>query len=353
MQLQGAILIVIVYCPVSTMPTKQAVASIPRVYSRPADPDVVSFFKLIPEIRNQIYDLLLHTNSDILVRHPDDTGNHGWGEERRGLDAINPGIAILSTSRQVYHEAVGVLYSQNTFCVARSLSFTASHSEDSSILVYASWAERIGSALRLLRDVTVILDGYDIYGRRFFSPRRLKNGRPIDIFPAVKILWQEDMGLLNFRFKIRGRVGLWNIILTWGHSWKLRAADYTLNKFTHLIGNMDALKLRCSSMLIRDIQISQESSEGQIHYQSTPGRQDFVQSFYSADFGTLVTLQQNERPNLLNLPSDVQDMLMSLLPPMTSHMIFSAKQPRDVISRVISRPYKWDDAPWSGPSTTF
>jgi hypothetical protein len=270
MQLQRVVLIAIVYPPASTMPTKQAVTSIPRVYSRPADPDVVSFFKLIPEIRNRTYDLLLRTNSDILIRHPDDIGNRGWGEERRGIDAISPGIAILSTCRQVYHEAVGVLYSQNTFCVARSFSFAASHSEDSSILVYASWAASIGSALGLLRTVTVILDGYDMYGRKFYSSRRLKKGRPIDIFPAVKILWQENVGLLNFRLRIRGRVGPWNISRTWGFPWKLRAAEETLNKMMHLIGNKDALKLRWSRMLIRDIQVSQESSEGEIRYRSTP-----------------------------------------------------------------------------------
>jgi hypothetical protein len=68
---------------------------------------------LPPEIRNRIYEFLFIRNEpvDITTGYPELMVDHGK-VTRLSLACT---VALLRTCRQIYHEAVGLLYSQNRF----------------------------------------------------------------------------------------------------------------------------------------------------------------------------------------------------------------------------------------------
>lgn len=170
------------------MATLRLPPDIPRVYSRPEDPNAVSFLTLLPENPNRIYELLLQSTGQMLIQHPKDTADEAHTEEFLDTAEIKKGVAILRTCRQVFHEAAGILYGQNTFHVARMCPFTCKNPRFSNIAICAVWMRSISSAVRLLRRLVVELDCHDLYGRRFPSGGWLTNHKPIDLYPIISVL---------------------------------------------------------------------------------------------------------------------------------------------------------------------
>jgi hypothetical protein len=94
---------------------------------------------------------------------------------------IRGGIPILSTCRQIYHEALDALYGQNTFVVDGSFIAGSILAID----VTAQWLSSLDPALCLVRNVVIKFDlelnlclGHDHW---FFD-------YAVDLMPAVKVL---------------------------------------------------------------------------------------------------------------------------------------------------------------------
>ncbi|KAK1908262.1 hypothetical protein P3342_013582 [Pyrenophora teres f. teres] len=170
---------------------------IPKADSIPIDPEEASFLTTFPaEMRNLIYDLLFKKDKPILLHnaeafHPKEPSleeyfnvddyalgmQNYWKryEEDVGLDEefrhnFGDGLNLLSSCRQLYHEASGVLYGQNTFIISGVLSLhdtneyyaiSRSRYDDptySPPMYAARWLSSLGSQAELLSEVIIDTD---------------------------------------------------------------------------------------------------------------------------------------------------------------------------------------------------
>jgi len=169
------------------------VIEIPKTTSGPADPRAPSILTTLPpEIRNRIYEYLFKRDGPIVL----DDGQahvelwargHGIHYTHGGVeqqvrdedlcDVFEGCTDLLLSCRQVYHEAVGVLYGENTFFFSqfleRQMHFTW------------TWLSRIGTHYQLLS--RVIMDADASY-RRY------------NLLPLLKCIWNNPQAKCEFAF---------------------------------------------------------------------------------------------------------------------------------------------------------
>jgi len=168
-------------------------------------PDVPSLLTIAPELRNQIYEYLLVEPCPITfeitkvdVRKTKVT---------KGTSTSIGSPAILRTCRQIYHEAVGLLYSRNAFRFQHSIQDEVF---DVDIIrpmeVCKRWIDDIGSCLPRLRTVNINLDVPEIpekYEDWLFGRDMRNNSRqPIDVLPLLDVFWNSDTRNTSVMFEI-------------------------------------------------------------------------------------------------------------------------------------------------------
>jgi hypothetical protein len=192
------------------------IPKIPKTTSSPANPGAPSLLiTLPPEIRNMVYEYLFQRDEPILIHnteafHMTEPDKADWGEDPVYLRLTNEfyegfddeigqdeefrydfhqGIALLLSCRQLYHEAAGVLYSNNTFMISRVLDRhddceDYGHDYENYIQVaYAPrWLTSLGSQAALLKDVVIDVDAMCPPTCEWCLWR-------IDILPLVRLLW--------------------------------------------------------------------------------------------------------------------------------------------------------------------
>jgi hypothetical protein len=141
---------------------------IPQMISAPADPAAPSFLiSLPPELRLMVYDVLYKHNGPIVLfdeksieeddeslpRAEWDSEAEYFHEYRRSLHSAMP---FLLSCRQIYHEAVRVLYGANTFTFAWPRNLHNSESEQ--VPWAGSWLHSIGSHFNYLTKVVIDLE---------------------------------------------------------------------------------------------------------------------------------------------------------------------------------------------------
>ncbi|KAG9188006.1 hypothetical protein G6011_01929 [Alternaria panax] len=156
---------------------------IPKKLSSPADPKEPSFLDLPAEIRNQVYELLFERDEPVLLHNakayhaipPQDPHDTEAGYMTAAFDdeyeneisqghffihdfhIVTPALVVC---RQMYSEAVGYLYSNNTFMFSRPLyrhdvqngDYDYVDHDNESYLVtdyVAQWLQSLGSQLNL------------------------------------------------------------------------------------------------------------------------------------------------------------------------------------------------------------
>jgi hypothetical protein len=151
--------------------------------SQSIDPNEPSFLTTLPaELRNEVYKWLFHrdepiiyTGSWIQQREPefveryldsDDEDDSNSTEDkptheelallRKPPHDIGPVVGVLRTCRQVYHEAVGVLYSSNSFTISADLH--RHNSTMKQIYRAAQFIDWLGSQTALLKKVNIDID---------------------------------------------------------------------------------------------------------------------------------------------------------------------------------------------------
>ena len=161
--------------------------------SSPKDPDVPSFLTTLPpEVRNTIYEVLFKRDGSVLIHnaaayHAKEPQREDYAsldiekyhDDVKEFDAIYEqdiggdfefrhhfqyGLSLLLSCRQVYHEAIGILYGANTFLFSRVQN---RHNKDDrwhqgssySQLSYApKWLSSIGSHFALVRGILIDVD---------------------------------------------------------------------------------------------------------------------------------------------------------------------------------------------------
>ncbi|KAF1954611.1 hypothetical protein CC80DRAFT_567200 [Byssothecium circinans] len=174
--------------------------------SSPAIAGEPSFVTTMPaELRNEVYKLLFLDDEPLVVMEPQDHRNFGIDATPPATKFLSPSIGLLRTCRQVYHEAIGVLYSGNSFHVTAP---PYSHNIYASQIWYTvNWLEGIGRNLKLVRNVDVDIDpicsAECIEAEEEVSQDGEEENegkdRQLDILPIVKFLWNKST---SRRFKL-------------------------------------------------------------------------------------------------------------------------------------------------------
>lgn len=190
---------------------------IPKRVSSPADPNEPSFLNLPAEIRNRIYELLFTRDEPVLLHNakayhaiPPQAPHHPYRNELTAAfddeyeNEIDQGqlfvhdfrtvTPALLVCRQVYAEAVGYLYNNNTFMFSRPLyrhdvrngeDDCVEHDDESYFVTnyVAQWLQNLGSQLKLLNEVRIDVGA--------LCPDLCDRGMPfISILNLVRMLWR-------------------------------------------------------------------------------------------------------------------------------------------------------------------
>jgi hypothetical protein len=184
---------------------------IPNVFSSPTDPAKLSFLTTFPpEIRNVIYEFLYKRNDPVLLTkfllHNDDDSSV---EFRHGFGAA---LLFLLSCRQVYHEAIGIFYGNNTWMFTRpvntiepetgallSNSLFLDQDEPEQQKNHApQWLLGIGSNTNYVRNVLVDCDA-------FYYEQTPMNQSSIDLLPLMRVIWKNSGSALSISFVRSGR----------------------------------------------------------------------------------------------------------------------------------------------------
>jgi hypothetical protein len=205
---------------------------IPKKMSRPADPSKHSFLDRPGEIRNRIYGILFKRDEPVLLHnakayhavepkrrsYQSDENFHSRlsefdshyeleiGRDHEFVHDFHLGLSILLVSRQIYHEAAGVLYKDNTFVVSRVLcrhdrDFHEFHDDMAyhQINYAPQWLSNIGSQFSMLRKVIIDCDAIcDPACDEFFDD--------FDILPLLRLLWKYSIRVSPVTFARTGRI---------------------------------------------------------------------------------------------------------------------------------------------------
>jgi hypothetical protein len=177
---------------------KPPIIEITQSTSQPADPDTPSFLTTLPaEIRNAVYAILFKRDKPIEIldkayqrEYPSwiDDGDIS-DEEAAELEAAScimrkthdfgQGINLLRTCRQVCWEAVGTLYSGNSFCVT-----VAEHRHNTDffqIPTAAKFIQSIGTHVFFIEEISIDVSRV--------CPPQCRESRYEDFLPLARVLW--------------------------------------------------------------------------------------------------------------------------------------------------------------------
>jgi len=285
---------------------KPTVIEIPKTTSAAADPRAPSILTTLPpETRNRIYEYVFKRDEPVLLREdsaPAEELRHGLfdnlmyraseqgGENEDFGHDLSGYVGLLLSCRQVYHEAVGILYGQNTFLFSQFLQ-----NQTRSI---CTWLASIGSHYRLLSRVYIDADGFGI---RFTA---------YDLLPLLKLLWNHPQAKCQFVFASSARL-LAQVRNDDPESCDSSPLMTTMNDILFALGTTDSLGLkkyakypRLMSSIIVCFGISSFEG-GYVQHADSDDMQHILSSrreFDVSDHGSRVQWKESQRLSLLSLP---------------------------------------------------
>jgi len=237
------------------------------VYSTISNPAATFLLSIPAELRNEIYEhVLVDDEPVLLVENIEDSVI-----KARGFAGNS---AILQTCRQIYHEAIGILYGQNVFRCNWEVLVECDYVNTvifDPMETCHQWMQDIGSSLSKLRTVAINMETPDIPADSpDHSPREdfdSYHSRDIMILPLLDIFWNGVGCDLSVRFESSGNP-------VHPHS------DVKhLTKVLYELGKMDALKLKNARRLLRDVVVAPNGKQGTICFLSTSNRVNASQQF--------------------------------------------------------------------------
>ncbi|KAF1851533.1 uncharacterized protein K460DRAFT_298660 [Cucurbitaria berberidis CBS 394.84] len=320
---------------------------IPKTMSSLADPAAPSFLTTLPpEIRNGIYEILFKREEPVLLHnaeayhviepprehYPLDTlfqdamdEYHETFETEIGGDVdfkhnFHEGLSMLRSCRQVYHEAAGIFYGENTFIFSRVLNRhdCADHEThdvfDYHPLSYSTrWLSSIGSQIIFLRKAIIDVDGIcpaNCYARL----------RDLDFFPLMRFLWSYPQKAHVITFAHTGRrLEMHTEANTRNLDLKIEVPDVDIAGFfnnvlsTLTIG--DPLKMRRYAYfdrLVEGVYLSHGNMDCHVHYKGPTGGALLKQGFEIMDEGKVINvLPWAPTSHLLDLPYAIKDRIFA------------------------------------------
>jgi hypothetical protein len=181
---------------------------------------------------------------------------------------IAPGINMLRTCRQVYHEAVGILYSSNSFTISMDLH---RHNRTMQQLdTAADFVHRLGSQAALLKNVNIDIDP-------LCSPMCVEHpyddDEQIDILPLVRVLWSGKLSGCNMKLIHTGRELDPCVYYDYYRDEMSRICTADLLDATvHAIGTEDLLELvkyARSDRILANIWVRRDLTQGWVAYEGS------------------------------------------------------------------------------------
>ncbi|CAN9342928.1 unnamed protein product, partial [Alternaria alternata] len=172
-----------------------------QVYSQSNDPGAASLLGIPPELRNQIYEYLLVNYEPITmvneVGDDDDTTSR--------VSNFVGSSAIILTCRQIYHEALGILYGQNVFRFQYSVQYQKYFVFliTSPVETCTKWVEDIGSCLSGLRTVTIDISVPKLHGdyHEFERDSYQNTQDHMPILRLLDIIWNDIASNISIKFE--------------------------------------------------------------------------------------------------------------------------------------------------------
>lgn len=221
--------------------------------SKPVNHNQPSFLHLPPEIRNQVYSILLKSDGPLVIHFDKLLRLPGYNKPS--------GLGLLLTCRQIYYEAASTFYANNVKIIGYDKILSV---EDHLFYRFffraTTWmVEKIGCNMRFLNNVTISLDPYQPpcnLGRRRFSDF-------INVTPLVKALWVPER-----RFKIE---------------FESTTPAFNTAKLTQVIRTLgdDDLNIKRHELLIGSILVGISGSRGLVQFRS-PSKRPYSESRFVA-----------------------------------------------------------------------
>ncbi|RYO19150.1 hypothetical protein AA0111_g10515 [Alternaria arborescens] len=329
---------------------------IPKQVSGPADPKEPSFLSLPAEIRNWIYELLFTRDEPVLLHNakayhatlPEDlyTPFYGFNRRQQLIDyfddsyedeIVQGGIFVhdfqtvtpaLLVCRQVYAEAAGYLYGNNTFMFSRPLYHHDSRDgdeyyveeDDESYFVTsygAQWLQNLGSQLELLNKVRVDVGA--------LCPRScIQSMGFIPVLKLVRVLWRypylADVVAFTQREPTKREMNDFGRSNHSEDEYTMEFEEYAkrLQKILFTIGVQDVLNSRryaSLDLLVTDINLASSLDYGHV---TGP---NLVLKFETPEDGAVRWLEKSETPL-----SPLKDLDLPLMRKIFSLVTFPADQ---------------------------
>jgi len=267
---------------------------IAQVYSTISNPAATFLLSIPAELRNAIYEYVLVDDEPVvLVEDAADSAIKASG--------FAGNSAILQTCRQIYHEAIGVLYGQNVFRFNYKVLSLKNCFGSHTIIIDPietchKWTQDIGSSLSKLRTVAINMATPDIPADSFdHSPWNdfdSYSRTDMKILPLLEILWNGIARDLSVRFEGSGNPVHSHIDV------KL------LTKVLHELGKLDTLNLKNARRLLWGIEVAPNGREGTICFLSTSHKIDARRQFQLSEKAHEYEVTPSQ-PNLIDLPTNV------------------------------------------------
>jgi hypothetical protein len=297
---------------------------IARVYSRSDDPGTASLLGIPPELRNQVYEYLLVDCRSITIEARIDYGDKmNYSGKINHSSKINysdnavsrvsnftGSSAIIHTCRQIYHEALGILYGRNVFRFQYSLQQRDryKHHTISPVKTCIGWIKDIGSCLSGLRTVTIDIGVPELQDDHL--------NFEIDVYEALyekmailrllDIIWNDFASNISIRFEH-----------TWESRWYVPCPDTQspktidakcegITNILHELGNKDCLGLKGTRRLLQQVYVDPDGLQGTIRYRKTGSGANVCREFQLLEDIKTYELAPLPSPlSLLDLPAEI------------------------------------------------
>jgi len=190
-----------------------------------------------------------------------------------------------------------VLYSKNTFHIARRPTSTADGLRNPIVQGCEAWLESIGSALPRVQKTIVALDNLDFECRGL--PGLLPNLMHLDLLPLIRILWSDGSSKLNVSLELNETqdiTAINNNGLPSDHN------ILALNQAVRMLGTDDILDLKRYRVLIGQMLVHQTAVSGRIVYKATDTLKYVTREFVS-------TTDDDEFPSYVFAPKEPATLL--------------------------------------------
>jgi len=287
-------------CSIMHFPLPKPVpAQIAQVSSPINSPATAPLLSIPAELRNQIYEYLLVDDRPVQVEY-------GVESPASKVTSFKGSSAIIRTCRQIYHEAIGVLYGHNIF------EFTYRFPDDqvpvfiiTPVEVCQQWTQDIGSSVSSLRNITIELAVLDVPGdpdnpeeEDFYEIGHT----PLEILPLLDIFWSGCASNLSLRFECRPSYN-------YAADLDLKAIERAL----HELGKTDSLDLKKTRCLLRGVEVELNGTQGAVCFQSTSEQANVTRPFQLSQETQEYELRPI-KPTLPDLPYNVISDIAWLVP---------------------------------------